>query len=144
VLLGKVEICMGRIIIIEDDIYISELLVDLAKAEKAEVLLFSDGKKAVNFFQLNDVAGDIVFVDYQMPEINGGEVIRFLAEKDFMKLFKVYLFSSLTEDFEEIRALKNDFNSNGSFYVLHKNHLNILNEYPKIIRNFVQSVFKKS
>jgi len=63
---------MKRILIVEDDIYIRECLVDLLEGEGYEVLTAADGQIGIDLLK-KDPAIDLILLDLMMPNKDGFE-----------------------------------------------------------------------
>lgn len=69
-----------RILLAEDDIISANLLRDSLSSLGYQVTLAEDGRKAMEYYSENPFP--IVITDYDMPEINGSQLIDFLKEKE--------------------------------------------------------------
>lgn len=68
-----------RVLIIDDDSYIREMICSMLKGENYEVFTAADGKEGMRI--INDKPGiDIVITDLVMPEKEGLETIREIKE----------------------------------------------------------------
>jgi two-component system, chemotaxis family, chemotaxis protein CheY len=65
---------MARILVIEDDATICDLMIRVLSMAGHEVLGAFDGEDGLRQFQHNDV--DLIITDWNMPRKDGGEVIR--------------------------------------------------------------------
>jgi CheY-like chemotaxis protein len=70
---------MTRILIVEDDIAIQEMLIAVLEPEGYEVTSVSDGARALN--AANEVAPDLVIMDLLLPRLNGIDAIQQLRMK---------------------------------------------------------------
>ncbi|QWU15929.1 response regulator transcription factor [Paenibacillus sophorae] len=71
---------MAKILVVDDDPHIRELVAVFLKAEGIEVSEASDGKEALDF--LGDHTVDMVILDVMMPNIDGWQLCRELR-KDY-------------------------------------------------------------
>ena len=69
---------MAKILIIDDDIDICQLLERFFKKKGHEPTYFTSGKKALDY--LKDNHADIVFCDYRLPDTDGKEVLQKIKE----------------------------------------------------------------
>jgi CheY-like chemotaxis protein len=71
---------MARILVIDDDSVIREMILDILARTDHDVAEASDSTKGVDFFRQNPV--DLVITDLFLPPLGGLEVIKQLR-KDF-------------------------------------------------------------
>jgi CheY-like chemotaxis protein len=71
---------MSHILVIEDDKFFSELLVELLKQDGHVVSLATDGAKALQL--LSTQRPDLIITDILMPNMDGVELIMALAKQD--------------------------------------------------------------
>ncbi|MDN3020246.1 response regulator transcription factor [Paenibacillus sp. BSR1-1] len=69
---------MAKLLIVDDDSYIRELVLLFLKKEGFELYEASDGRKALNIME--KVKLDLVIIDIMMPNMNGWELCRELRE----------------------------------------------------------------
>ncbi|TGL56991.1 response regulator [Leptospira ognonensis] len=69
-----------RILIAEDDIISANLLRDSLTSSGFQVTLAENGRKAMEYYSQNPFP--IVITDYDMPEMNGSQLIDYLKEKE--------------------------------------------------------------
>ena len=70
---------MSHILVIEDDGFFSELLVEMLKADGHQVTLADDGVKAMH--ALERIHPDLIITDILMPNMDGVELIMALAKQ---------------------------------------------------------------
>lgn len=63
------------ILIVEDDLYNSKLILNILKNSKASCLLAENGEEAIEMFKQNPQI-DIILMDIQLPDVNGYDVTR--------------------------------------------------------------------
>ena len=68
-----------KILLIEDDIEISEMLCSYLIAENFEVVCATDGQKACEAFDI--VSYSIVLLDLMIPKITGMNVMKYIRQK---------------------------------------------------------------
>src|SRR3989344_2718037 len=64
---------MSKVLLVEDDIFLSSLLKNRLQKEGIEVLLAKDGKEALNI--LKSTKPDLILLDLILPEKSGFEVM---------------------------------------------------------------------
>ena len=68
-----------KILLIEDDIEISEMLCSYLIAENFEVVCATDGQKACEAFDIGSYS--IVLLDLMIPKITGMNVMKYIRKK---------------------------------------------------------------
>ncbi|HYE16493.1 MAG TPA: ATP-binding protein [Pyrinomonadaceae bacterium] len=69
-----------RILVVDDEDYVRELLADILEREGCEVVLAAEGREALALF---DGGGfDAVFTDVGLPGMSGWELARYVRERD--------------------------------------------------------------
>ncbi|MGK7871787.1 MAG: response regulator transcription factor [Xenococcaceae cyanobacterium] len=73
----------NRILVVEDEDLIREMIVLALEEEGYEVVTASDGRDALNFFQSAEPAAtespfDLIVLDLMLPEVNGLDICRLL------------------------------------------------------------------
>ncbi len=71
---------MARILVVDDEDPVRELLCDILEDEGAEVTLAANGAEALARFEPGKF--DAVFTDLGMPGMNGWELLRLISERD--------------------------------------------------------------
>ncbi len=69
-----------RILVVDDEDYVRELLADILEREGCEVSLAGEGREALRLFDSADY--DAVFTDVGLPGMSGWEVARAVRERD--------------------------------------------------------------
>ncbi|HJQ30987.1 MAG TPA: ATP-binding protein [Pyrinomonadaceae bacterium] len=69
-----------RILVVDDEDYVRELLSDILTREGCEVELAGEGREALNLFDSRDF--DAVFTDVGLPGMNGWELARAVRQRD--------------------------------------------------------------
>jgi CheY-like chemotaxis protein len=69
-----------RILVVDDDEYVRDLLRDILEEEGCEVVLAEGGREALLLF--NEMKFDAIFTDVGMPEMSGWELARAVREQD--------------------------------------------------------------
>lgn len=70
-----------KILLIEDDIEISEMLCSYLIAENFEVVCATDGQKACEAFDIGSYS--IVLLDLMIPKITGMNVMKYIRQKKY-------------------------------------------------------------
>jgi len=65
---------MNKILVVEDEDILREVIMDYLTEDKYQVLEAADGEKALELFQVNSV--DLVILDIVLPKIDGWSVCR--------------------------------------------------------------------
>lgn len=68
----------NRILLVEDDMEISEMLSDYLTAENYEVVCAEDGQEACTLFNASEI--DLVLLDLMIPKISGMEVMQHIRK----------------------------------------------------------------
>lgn len=110
---------MKRILVVEDDAYILELIEEFLKAQQYEVVSRIDGMSGLEVALQEDF--DLVLLDAMLPQLDGFSVCKMIRNK---KEVPIIMLTALQEDQDQIRAfehLADDFISKPfSFNVLMK------------------------
>ena len=96
---------MAKILVVEDDQFLRELIVQKLTNEKYEVLEAVDGQRAVTMIQ--EEHPDLVLLDLILPGTDGFEVLRKIREGATTKTIPVIILSNLgnKEDIEKGKKL---------------------------------------
>ena len=96
---------MRKVLIADDDPVIRQTVSDiLATDERYEVLLASDGDEA----QRESLLGmtDLIFLDLNLPKIDGWSVCRFLKMSQATNQIKIVILTGLTQDSVRQKSLQ--------------------------------------
>lgn len=77
----------NRILLVEDDLEISEMLKDYLTAENYEVICAADGQEACEQFDASDF--DLVLLDLMIPKISGMEVMQHIRKTSVVPILIV-------------------------------------------------------
>lgn len=91
---------MQRILIVEDDLDIQELLQNFLQEVNYEVATASDGVEAVSFF--NNGQYDLVLLDIMLPKIDGFAVCELIRQKSKVPII---MLTALSGEEEQIKGL---------------------------------------
>ena len=79
-MLSQRQLSQTRILVVDDEEHIRELLRDVLKKEGCDVVLAEGGREALSLFQSEPF--DAIFTDVGMPEMSGWELARAVREKN--------------------------------------------------------------
>lgn len=121
---------MAKILLIEDDIFISDIYEDSLKKANHVVVCAYDGDEAVEYLKKENF--DLVLLDIMLPKQTGLDVLKTLRNELKLDVL-VYLLTNLGE--ENIREQAQKLGSNG--YLLKSKFLpkQIVSEIDKILVN---------
>lgn len=92
----------NTIYILDDDPILTLLLKKLIQKvfdDKIKTQTFDNGKEAITFFLNNKIEGKhILFLDLNMPLMDGWEFLNWVDQHQYDKYFKVYILSSSTAE----------------------------------------------
>ncbi len=91
----------ARILVIEDDMYIQELIKEFLQAQKYVVVTASDGVEGIKLFS-NDLF-DLVILDIMMPNLDGYSVCQLIRSKSKTPII---ILTALNEEQDQIKAFE--------------------------------------
>lgn len=86
---------MKKILIVEDDVFISEMYAKKLQKAGFEVISVRDGQEAIS--KLEEIMPDLVLLDIVLPKIDGFEVLKTIKTDPKFKKIKVALLTNLGE-----------------------------------------------
>lgn len=86
---------MAKILVVDDEFGIGELLRELLRDEDHDVTLAINGRQGLE--QIAKEQPDLVFVDFMMPVLNGAGMLKAMAADPVMARIPVIIMSSLPE-----------------------------------------------
>lgn len=89
-----------KIMVVEDDIDLSELIKMYLIPEGWEIETFHTGKKAVESFNLNHY--DLILLDLLLPDINGFEICKQIREKSTIPII---MLTALEDSIHKVQGL---------------------------------------
>jgi len=92
---------MKRILIIEDDKRMNEIVCDYFEIEGYKVFQAYDGVQGLELFQANDI--DLVIVDIMMPKLDGWSVCRRIRQKSSVL---IVIISARSEDDDKLMGFE--------------------------------------
>jgi two-component system alkaline phosphatase synthesis response regulator PhoP len=86
----------GKILIIEDDRYISKMYQLKLSLEGYEVVVAENGREGVD--KVKEMMPDIILLDILMPELDGFEVLKIVKGEEATKKIPVLIMSNLGQE----------------------------------------------
>ena len=96
-----------KILIVEDEPSIAEVVSAYAKRDGYETVIASDGLKALEIFDNDDI--DLIILDLMLPKLNGEEVCRRIREKSSVPVIMLTAKSSEGDVVEGLDIGANDY-----------------------------------
>ena len=96
-----------KLLIVEDEASIAEVVIAYAKREGYETVYASDGLSALDIFEHDDI--DLVILDLMLPKLNGEEVCRRIREKSSVPIIMLTAKSSESDVVEGLDLGANDY-----------------------------------
>ena len=96
-----------KLLIVEDEASIAEVLTAYAKREGYDTVYASDGMKALEIFEHNDI--DMVILDLMLPKLSGEEVCRRIREKSSVPIIMLTAKTSESDVVEGLDLGANDY-----------------------------------
>ncbi len=87
----------GKVLLVEDDLFIRELYLDVLQKEGFTVLTADDGEAGLKLGQTNPDAS-IMLLDIMLPKIHGIDILKNLKANDATKHLPVVILTNLTEE----------------------------------------------
>jgi DNA-binding response OmpR family regulator len=94
----------GKILIIEDDRYISKMYQLKLSLEGYEVQVAENGREGVD--KVKEFMPDIILLDILMPELDGFEVLKIVKSDDATKDIPVLIMSNLGQEDHVDKGMK--------------------------------------
>lgn len=95
---------MNKILIVDDEVDIREMLAYNLEKEGFSVATCSNGKKAIEHINSNEC--DLVLLDVMMPELDGIEVCRIIRNEGNKKDIIICFLTARSEDYSQIAGLE--------------------------------------
>ena len=96
-----------KILIVEDEPSIAEVVSAYAKRDGYETVIASDGLQALEIFERDNI--DLVILDLMLPKLNGEEVCRRIREKSSVPVIMLTAKSSESDVVEGLDTGANDY-----------------------------------
>lgn len=87
----------GKILLVEDDLFIRELYVEVLKREGFTVLTADDGEAGLKLGQTNPDAL-IMLLDIMLPKMHGIDILKNLKANPATQVLPVVILTNLTEE----------------------------------------------
>ena len=94
-----------RILVVDDDIDIRDILADVLKDEGFTVVCAANGKEAIRQLKSHAERFDLILLDLMMPEADGWDFRRMQADEPDHKDIPVILMSASSNAQEQVSAL---------------------------------------
>ena len=94
---------MERVLIVEDDENIRQLLKLTLASFNYELIDFENGKDAYDYLQDNKV--DLAILDLMLPGMNGYDILKFIRSKASLKDLPVIILSAKDKELDKIMGL---------------------------------------
>ena len=98
----------NTIYILDDDPILTLLLNKLIQKvfdDKIKTQSFDNGEEAVKYFKSNNIEGkNLLFLDLNMPLMDGWEFLNWVEQNQYDKCFKIYILSSSKAEKDKRRA----------------------------------------
>jgi DNA-binding response OmpR family regulator len=105
---------MKKILVVDDDPQIVELIKIRLKANNYEVITSPDGKDAISKIQKEEP--DLVIMDIMMPNMPGGDAVRLLMADDKTKGTPIIFLTALTANLPYEADHQGFINVDGHFF----------------------------
>ena len=93
---------MHKILVVDDDRRINELLVDIFSMEGFDVMSAYDGEEAIEILdKIGDI--DLIILDVMMPKIDGWDMLAYVKSRFDVK---VLMLTALGEEDDEVRGIR--------------------------------------
>ena len=96
-----------KILIVEDEASIAEVVSAYAKRDGYETVIASDGLEALEIFERNEI--DLIILDLMLPKLNGEEVCRRIRAKSSVPIIMLTAKSSEADVVEGLDTGANDY-----------------------------------
>ena len=91
-----------KIILIEDDKDLQEIIKYNFSKEKYDVVLCSDGEEALDL--IKHEMPDLVILDWMLPNLSGVEILRQIRASKSLKKIPIIMLTARTEESDKLRA----------------------------------------
>ncbi len=115
----------SKLLIIEDnegDIFLmTEVIQEMGLND---IVIKKDGKSALDFLQHTDDRPNLIFLDINLPKINGFEVLEFIRSAEDLQNIPVVIFSTSSSNEDIVKA----YNRNASCFLTKKENFDDFQE----------------
>ena len=98
------EMVGRRILVVDDDDDLREVIADVLTDEGHTVTTATNGREALDMLRDTDVLPDLVLLDLVMPELDGYEFIAQAEKRDRFSKLRVVIFSANHEELPRMNA----------------------------------------
>ncbi|MDL2211446.1 response regulator transcription factor [Erysipelotrichaceae bacterium OttesenSCG-928-M19] len=91
---------MKRILVVEDDLSIQDIIYELLKEEGYDVKKASNGKEAYDIFKEHSF--DLIITDVMMDVMDGHQLVKLVRSKD--SDVKILMLTALGEEYDELKG----------------------------------------
>jgi two-component system, chemotaxis family, chemotaxis protein CheY len=91
-----------RILVVEDFNTSRQIIKKLLESLGYQVEEAADGRESLRFFDGSQI--DLVITDYNMPNMNGGELVEYIRSKEEYKYIPIFMLSTETNIEKQNRA----------------------------------------
>jgi two-component system alkaline phosphatase synthesis response regulator PhoP len=95
----KLRMFQGKILVVDDEVYILHILDFILGAESYEVLTASNGEQALQ--KVREEKPDLVILDIMMPKLDGYETCRMIKADPATKMIPVILLTAKGREVDE-------------------------------------------
>lgn len=92
----------GKILIVDDDMKINDLLVDIFDLENYETVSAYNGQEALDILE-KDRQFDLMILDAAMPVLDGWDILKYVRENYSIKII---MLTALNSEADEVRGLR--------------------------------------
>ena len=92
-----------KVLLVDDNLDITDLLSKFLKAKGYENVVANDPREGLE--RIKNEKFDVVFLDIQMPEISGWDIIQALESENILKDQKIVIFSAYDFNAAEVKEL---------------------------------------
>jgi DNA-binding response OmpR family regulator len=100
-----------RVLVVEDDVHIAQVLTFMLERQGYRVIYAEDGRAAVQYIVSSPVP-DLVLLDVMLPFVDGFEVLNLLRAREGWETVPVLMLTAKSSEQDTVRALDagaNDF-----------------------------------
>lgn len=104
---------MNRVLVIDDNDEITELLKDYFEFEKIECIVINDGRAGLEELRSDKRSYDFILLDLAMPEFSGLDIFNKLKEENLLDSKNIVIFTASSQK-------DNEMLMEGAKYILRK------------------------
>jgi two-component system, OmpR family, response regulator VanR len=93
----------SKILVVEDDVYIQELIEEFLKAQNYQVDVTDDGVEAWKLLNDANVKYDLVLLDVMLPNMDGFSLCKMIRQKSTIP---VIMLTALSEEKDQLKAFE--------------------------------------